>query len=122
MKVVSYITPDMNQMNEELKHSCIEYEKKLSERGIYIREKRILTATIVLYILESSSDGELCSGWIYYPKTGIEDFISSIRSESNLKRDEFAETCTTRVLKEHNWHNHDIECAIRNRNIPASAA
>ena len=115
MKTFCYITPEMNQMNEESRYNMRQYEKKLQDRDIYIREKRILTPKIILYILEYSSDGELCCGWAYYPKTGIEGFISCIRSESNLEKDAFAEICTDRVLKDHNWHNHDVECAIKLR-------
>ena len=116
MKVISYITPEMNSMTEELRSNMLQYEKRLQEAGIIIREKRILTATIILYIFEKSYDEALCSCWAYYPKTGIEDFISctsNCKSEKN--KDVFAEICTDRLLRDHNWHNREVECAIEVR-------
>lgn len=117
MKNFCYITPEMNPMTEELRHNMIQFEKRVQDKNIYIREKRILTSTIVLYILDypGGSEGELCCGWVYYPETGVENFLGCVSSKNSSKKDAFAEACTDRVLRKHNWLNHDVECVIELR-------
>ena len=112
MKVECFITPEMEQVSEKSRETRIEYEKKISEAGIYIRRKAILTAGIVLYIFENSFDEGL-SAWAFYPKTGLEDYISSAEDDSEIE--DFYNRAIDRLLKNHNWHNPDVETVVNYR-------
>ena len=119
MKVECFIDETMEQISDELKMHRISYENKLTERGICIRYKAMITAGIVLYITECKSGVD---AWAFYPKTQLEDYISSTNASSDEEVEEFYNICIDNVLKRHSWHNPEIERVIEYRKKTHTAA
>lgn len=112
MLIKSYILPKMQRMDSEMRSNMLHYERQLMENGIGIRGKAILTARIVLYVLQYPCH---VSAWAFYPVSGISEYESSDRNDGSKDIEEFLERCTDSLLKQHNWHNPEVERVIEYR-------
>ena len=119
MKVVNFIDETMEQVSAKLREARVEYEKKLSERGIYIRHKAILTAGIVLYVFENETSVD---AWAFYPRTGLENYIGSTNVFSDEAVEEFFNYNIDKTLKMHSWHNPEVQRVIEYRKKTHTAA
>ena len=89
---------------ERFKERCI-------DNDIEILREIQLTPTIYLYVLDYLNSD--MAAWAFYPKTGVEDYISAPHETETVR--EYAERCIDILLDKHDWFNPAVKALIEAR-------